>query len=642
MALLNLKDIRVAFGGPPLLDGVDFRIEPGERICLIGRNGTGKSTLLRVVAGEIPPDGGEIVRQQGLKVALVPQEAPPGLSGTVYDIVCGGSGEVSRLLAEHHRVSALPAERHDDRWMKELSRLHDAIGACDGWSLHREADKAISRLSLDPDADFETLSGGGQRRALIARALCHGSDLLLLDEPTNHLDIEAIAWLEEFMLRGGPTLLFVTHDRTFLRRVATRIVELDRGRLYDWACDYDTFLARREAALDAEIQQNARFDKRLAEEEVWIRKGIKARGTRNEGRVRALKAMREERRARRERIGTVRMATTEAIPSGRLVVETTGVDAGYTPDAPVLRGVTTTILRGDRVGIIGPNGSGKTTLIRTLLGELPALSGTIKTGTRLEVAYSDQLREGLDEERTVAENVGEGNDTVTVGGRSRHIIGYLQDFLFPPDRARSPVRMLSGGERNRLQLARLFTKPFNLLVLDEPTNDLDIETLDLLEELLLDYSGTLLLVSHDRTFLDNVVTSTLVIEPGGTVSEYVGGYEDWLAQRPKAAAQESGSRDEAQPKERPRREGPRKLGYREQRELEELPGKIAAEEAAIAALEAERDALHERLADPAFYKADAARVVESNERLAAIDSEIEAAYARWEALEASLRALSGG
>jgi ATP-binding cassette subfamily F protein uup len=635
-----MKSVSLAFGGPPLLERVDFRIEPGERVCLLGRNGTGKSTLLRLVNGDIPPDGGEIVRQQGLKVALVPQEAPAGLSGPVYDIVCGGSGEASRLLAALHHHTVLPDAAHDEKWIRELARLQDALGACGGWSLQQEADKAISRLSLDPDADFGTLSGGLKRRVLIARALCHGSDLLLLDEPTNHLDIDAIAWLEDFLLRGGQTLLFVTHDRMFLRKVATRVIELDRGQLNDWACGYDTFLERREAALEAEATQRAKFDKRLAEEEVWIRKGIKARGTRNEGRVRALKAMREERRARRELSGAVRMQATEAVSSGRLVAEAVGVHAGYDPARPVIRDCDTTILRGDRVGIIGPNGSGKTTLIRTLLGELPPLSGTVKLGTRLEVAYSDQLREQLDEEKSVVDNIGEGNDTVTVNGRTRHVIGYLQDFLFPPDRARSPVRMLSGGERNRLQLAKLFTRPFNLLVLDEPTNDLDIETLDLLEELLLDYSGTLLLVSHDRAFLNNVVTSTLVIGEDGRISEFVGGYDDWVAQRPSPPEPANDAAGPGDGRARAKRESPRKLGYREQRELEEIPGRIAEAEEAISGLESERDALHVAMSDPAFYRDDASRVVDAKARLDALESAIAEAYARWEALEGRLRELS--
>ena len=527
MALLSLRDIRVAFGGPSLLDGASLQIEPGDRICLLGRNGTGKSTLLKVVNGEIAPDEGEIVRQQGVTVALIPQEIPPGLSGTVRDVVSGGSGMA--------------------------------------------AEKAISRLGLSPGADFGTLSGGMQRRVLIARALARESDILLLDEPTNHLDIDGIAWLENFLLREARTLLFVTHDRMFLRKLATRIVELDRGRLRDWACDYDTYLERREADLSAETAQRSRFDKRLAEEETWIRRGVKARGTRNEGRVRALERMREERRARREQVGTVRMETQRAVPSGRLVVEALGVEVGY-GDRPVVRDFSTTILRGDRVGVIGPNGSGKTTVLRVLLGELSPRVGTVRLGTRLTVAYSDQLREGLDEEKTVAENLGDGSDTVTVNGRPRHVIGYLQDVLFTPDRARSPVRVLSGGERNRLQLAKLFTKPFNLLVLDEPTNDLDIETLDLLEDLLLEYAGTLLLVSHDRAFLNNVVTSTLVIAGDGTVAEYVGGYDDWLTQRGDGVPPGTGTTPSPRENPRPKREGPRKLTFKERRELRSSRG----------------------------------------------------------------------
>jgi ATP-binding cassette subfamily F protein uup len=594
MPLLSLRDIRVAFGGPPLLDGASLQIEPGDRICLLGRNGTGKSTLLKVVNGEISPDDGEIVRQQGVTVALIPQEIPPGLSGTVLDVVSGGPGMA--------------------------------------------AEKAISRLGLSPGAEFGTLSGGMQRRVLIARALARESDILLLDEPTNHLDIDGIAWLETFLLREARTLLFVTHDRMFLRKLATRIVELDRGRLRDWACDYDTYLERREADLSAETAQRARFDKRLAEEETWIRRGVKARGTRNEGRVRTLERMREERRARREQMGTVRMEAQRAVPSGRLVVEARGVEVGY-GDRPVVRDFSTTILRGDRVGVIGPNGSGKTTLLRVLLGELSPRIGTVRLGTRLTVAYSDQLREGLDEEKTVAENLGDGSDTVTVNGRSRHVIGYLQDVLFTPERARSPVRVLSGGERNRLQLAKLFTKPFNLLVLDEPTNDLDIETLDLLEDLLLEYAGTLLLVSHDRAFLNNVVTSTLVIDADGTVAEYVGGYDDWLKQRGESVPPGTGTAPSPPEKPRPKREGPRKLTFRERRELSELPGRIRDAEAEIAALEAERDELQRSMADPAFYRRNGASIAQGRARLEEVQTGIEAAYHRWESLEAALRDL---
>ena len=594
MALLSLRDIRVAFGGPSLLDGASLQIEPGDRICLLGRNGTGKSTLLKVVNGEIAPDDGEIVRQQGVTVALIPQEIPSGLSGTVLDVVSGGSGVA--------------------------------------------AEKAISRLGLSPGADFGTLSGGMQRRVLIARAFARESDILLLDEPTNHLDIDGIEWLETFLLREARTLLFVTHDRMFLRKLATRIVELDRGRLRDWACGYDTYLERREADLAAESAQRARFDKRLAEEETWIRRGVKARTTRNEGRVRALERMREERRARREQVGTVRMEAQRAVPSGKLVVEARGVEVGY-GDRPVLRDFSTTILRGDRVGVIGPNGSGKTTVLRVLLGELPPRVGTVRLGTRLTVAYSDQLREQLDGEKTVAENLGDGGDTVTVNGMPRHVIGYLQDFLFSPDRARSPVRVLSGGERNRLQMAKLFTKPFNLLVLDEPTNDLDIETLDLLEDLLLEYGGTLLLVSHDRAFLNNVVTSTLVLEADGTVSEYAGGYDDWLKQRGESVPLGTGTTPRPREKPPTKREGPRKLTFKERRELSDLPGRIRDAETGIADLEAERDELQRAMADPAFYRQEGARVAQGRARLAAVQTEIEEAYRRWESLEAALKEL---
>jgi ATP-binding cassette subfamily F protein uup len=594
MALLSLRDIRVAFGGPSLLEGASLQIEPGDRICLLGRNGTGKSTLLKVLNGEIAPDDGEIVRQQGVTVALVPQEIPPGLSGTVRDIVSGGRGVA--------------------------------------------AEKSISRLGLTPGADFGTLSGGMQRRVLIARALARDADILLLDEPTNHLDIDGIAWLETFLLREGRTLLFVTHDRMFLRKLATRIVELDRGKLRDWACDYDTYLERREADLAAESTQRARFDKRLAEEETWIRRGVKARTTRNEGRVRALEKMREERRERREQVGTVRMESQRAVPSGRLVAEVRGVEAGY-GDRPVIRDFSTTILRGDRVGIIGPNGSGKTTVLRVLLGELAPRIGTVRLGTRLTVAYSDQLREGLDEERTVAENVGDGSDTVTVNGRARHVIGYLQDVLFTPDRARSPVRVLSGGERNRLQLAKLFTKPFNLLVLDEPTNDLDIETLNLMEDLLLEYPGTLLIVSHDRAFLNNVVTSTLVIAADGTVAEYAGGYDDWLMQRGESVPPGTGTTPSPREHPRPKREAPRKLTFKERRERSELPGRIRDAETEIAALEAERDELQRSMADPAFYRQEGTRVAQGRARLEAVQTGIEEAYLRWESLEAALREL---
>ena len=495
MALFSLRDVSLAFGGPRLLDQVDWQIERGERVCLLGRNGEGKSTLLRLIRGELEPDEGQVIRQQGLHIARLPQEVPEGRGMTVADEVAEGLPE----SLEHHDV--------DD---------------------HR-VDAILSRMGLDPDARFENLSSGMKRRVLLAQALVAEPDILLLDEPTNHLDIDAIRWLEEFLLRYGGTLVFVTHDRAFLGRLATRIVELDRGHLYDWACDYATFLKRKEDVLAAEERQNALFDKKLAQEEVWIRKGIEARRTRNEGRVRALKAMREARRKRRERQGTAWMQVQEAERSGTLVIEAKGVGFGY-DGPPVIRDLTTTIMRGDKVGIIGPNGSGKTTLLRLLLGQLPPREGTIRHGTNLEVAYFDQLKATLDEEKTVQQNVSE-YDTIAINGQPRHVLGYLQDFLFPPERSRSLVKFLSGGERSRLLLAKLFTKPSNVLVLDEPTNDLDVETLELLESLLVDYQGTVLLVSHDRAFLNDVVTSTLAIEADGRVKEYDGGYDDYLRQR---------------------------------------------------------------------------------------------------------------
>ncbi|MBP1751990.1 MAG: uup, partial [Geobacteraceae bacterium] len=514
MSLLTLRNVSLAFGGPPLFDGISLQLETGDRLCLLGRNGTGKSTLLKLISGELLPDQGEVQRQQGLKVALVSQDPPRGLSGPVFDVVAEGMGNAAALLAEYHHVGHLLATEGGGELLKRLEQLQKELEDEGGWHLHQEVERILSHLQLDPDARFESLSGGTKRRVLLARALVSSPDILLLDEPTNHLDIDTIVWLEEFLLKNVKTFIFVTHDRAFARKLSNCIAELDRGRMYSFQCDYDTFVERRESLLEAEIQRQALFDKKLAQEESWIRQGIKARRTRNEGRVRALKKMREERRERRERLGTAKIRLQEADRSGALVAEVEGVTFSY-DGRPVIKNLDTTIMRGDRVGIIGPNGSGKTTLLRLLLGELEPRHGTIRLGSRREVIYFDQMREQLDLEKSVQENVGEGNDTLVINGRSRHIIGYLQDFLFTPERARTPVHVLSGGERNRLMLAKLFTRPSNVLVMDEPTNDLDTETLDLLEDLLLEYSGTLLLVSHDREFLNNVVTSTLAIAGDG-------------------------------------------------------------------------------------------------------------------------------
>ena len=586
MALLSLRGVSLAFGGPRLLDGVDLSVERGERVCLLGRNGEGKSTLLKLIGGALEPDEGEVLRQQGLRVARLAQEVPTDRAGTVADVV--------------------------------------AEGQAAGGDAH-EVEAVISRMGLDPSARFEALSSGMKRRVLLARALVDAPDILLLDEPTNHLDIAAIRWLEDALLRFAGTLIFVTHDRVFLGRLATRIVELDRGRLFDSECDYPTFLKRKEEALAGEARQQALFDKRLAQEEVWIRKGIQARRTRNEGRVRALEAMRVDRQKRRERQGSARLQVQEAERSGALVVEAKGVGFAY-EDRPVVRDLTTAIMRRDKVGIIGPNGSGKTTVLRLLLGTLTPTEGAVRQGTNLEVAYFDQLKATIDEEKTVQENVSDGYDSVVINGQPRHILGYLQDFLFPPERSRSPARLLSGGERSRLLLAKLFTKPSNVLVLDEPTNDLDVETLELLEGLLVEYTGTVLLVSHDRAFLNNVATSTLAIEPDGTVGEYDGGYDDYLRQRPAespaAKAAEIAPKASAPPKERPR-----KLNNKERRELDELPGRIDALEAAIRGL-------HDAMADPAFYRQDGGAIAETKGTLEAAERELAAALARWEALEA--------
>jgi len=626
VALLSLRTITVAFGGPPLLDGISLQIEAGDRLCLLGRNGAGKSTLLKLISGDLTPEQGEITRQQGLRVALVTQEIPPGLTGAVFDVVASGMGNAAELLADYHHVAQQLSQDSSTELLTRLASLQKQLEESGGWHLHQEVERVLSRLDLDAEAQFSALSGGTKRRVLLARALVAAPDILVLDEPTNHLDIDTIVWLEDFLLKSVKTVLFVTHDRTFARRMANRVAELDRGRIYSFACGYDTFMERREELLAAEVVRQALFDKKLAQEEVWVRQGIKARRTRNEGRVRALKKLREEQRQRRERQGTARIQLQEAERSGRLVVEAEGVSFSH-DGRPLISNLTTTIMRGDRVGIIGPNGSGKTTLLRLLLGELLPQSGSVALGSRLEVVYFDQMREQLDVNKSVQENVGEGNDTLLINGVQRHIIGYLQDFLFTPERARSPVNILSGGERNRLLLAKLFTKPFNVLVMDEPTNDLDVETLDLLEELLMEYSGTLLLVSHDREFLDNVVTSTLVMESDGRVREFVGGYGDWLRQSGAEPAPATPLLKVAQEKPRRQAERPRKLSFKEERELESLPDLIAG-------LEEEQERLHTTLADPNMYKSGGTEIGLLNTRLETLEQELAEAYQRWEELEA--------
>lgn len=631
MSLLSLQNITLSFGGPPIFNGINLQLEQGDRLCLMGRNGTGKSTLLRMMAGEFPPETGVIQRQQGVKLASVWQDIPEDISGTVFDIVAAGMGEAAQLLLDYHHLAQRMTAGNSMELLEELEDLQHRLEESGGWTLQQEVERLLVRLDLDGEAQFSALSGGTKRRVLLARALVSTPDILLLDEPTNHLDIDTILWLEEFLLKSVKTLVFVTHDRAFARRIANRTAELDRGRIYSFACGYDEFTERREALLEAEITRMALFDKKLAEEEVWIRQGIKARRTRNEGRVRALKALREEFGQRQNRQGTAKMQLQAAARSGALVMEAENITFGY-DGKPVIAGLSTTIMRGDRIGIIGANGSGKTTLLKLLLGELTPQSGELKLGTRREVLYFDQMRQQLNLDASVQDNVGEGNDTVTINGKQRHVIGYLQDFLFSPERARTPVRILSGGERNRLLLAKLFTKPSNMLVMDEPTNDLDAETLELLEDLLSEYSGTLLLVSHDREFLNNVVTATLAFEGDGRVSANVGGYDDWLkesAQNKVLQSEPKGGKE----KNRPASEKTRKLSFKEERELAALPEKIAT-------LEAEQAALHARLADPEFYRNAVAEFTGINDRLAALEEELKGVYSRWEALESLRESLS--
>ena len=625
MPLITLQNVDYGVGGPLLLENVGLSIEAGERIALIGRNGAGKSTLLKLLAGDIHADDGEIRVEGGVRIARLEQEVPAGAAGDVWDVVAAGLGELGAWLAEYHHLSH--AEHIDT---EALARVQAKIEDAQGWSLDQRVTETLTRLDLDGDAVFAGLSGGMKRRVLLARALVSSPDVLLLDEPTNHLDIEAIDWLEGFLKAWTGALVFVTHDRRFLRALATRIVEIDRGQVTSWPGDWANYERRREERLNAEAQENARFDKLLAQEEVWIRQGIKARRTRDEGRVRRLKAMRNERQQRRDLTGNVRMEVAQGESSGRKVIETKNVSFGY-GGAPIVRDLSTTVLRGDRIGLIGPNGSGKTTLLKLLLGELAPTSGEVKLGSNLQVAYFDQYRATLREDWNAIENVAEGRESVEINGKHKHVIGYLQNFLFTPERARAPITRLSGGERNRLLLAKLFAQPSNLLVMDEPTNDLDVETLELLEELLGDYAGTLLLVSHDRDFLDNVVTSTLVMEGEGRVGEYVGGYSDWLRQRPQAPASPSTKSAPpapaaAQAAAATPAPAKRKLSYKDARELEQLPARIEA-------LEARVEALTAAMNDPTFYQRGSAEIATHNATLAATQAELDAAYARWAELD---------
>jgi ATP-binding cassette subfamily F protein uup len=630
MPLVSLDRVSLAFGHLPLFDQSTLQIEQGERVSVVGRNGSGKSTLLRVVSGEQPPDTGSVWTAPGVRITTLEQDVPLSTARTVFDVVADGLGELSDLVARYHHTAVDLARDGTPALLEKLGRLQHDLEERDGWRIEQRVELVLSRLNLPADAIVDTLSGGWRRRVLLARALVADPDLLLLDEPTNHLDLDAIVWLETFLSEYRGALLFVTHDRAFLQRIATRLVEIDRGQLTSWPGDYATFLRKREERLAIEALTQEKFDKRLAEEEVWLRQGVKARRTRNEGRVRALMAMRQERAARREQLGSVRLQIERSQSSGHIVLEVDNVSKAFGA-RQVVRGFSARIMRGDRVGLIGPNGAGKTTLLRLLLGQETPDEGEVQRGANVEVAYYDQQREQLDPERSVFDTIGDGNDTVTVNGRSRHVNAYLRDCLFSPEQAQSPVSMLSGGERNRLLLARLFTRPANLVVLDEPTNDLDLETLELLEAQLVEWPGTLLLVSHDRVFLDNVVTSTFVFEGDGRIETYVGGYEDWLRQRKLSEAATPAESTRPSPSgPADRQAGPtasmKKLSYMERREFDALPAKIDA-------LETEHRALGETIADPAFYKQPAATISAALERSAAIERELAELYARWDALD---------
>lgn len=648
MPLITLRNVRHAYHDRPLFQDVNLVLEPGERICLMGRNGAGKSTLLKILAGEVTPDEGEVALASGLTRAQMAQTVPVGDRGTVYDVVADGVGDAAALLREYHNLTHELAENPSEAHSRRLDELQHEIDLIEGWNLQNQIEQVLTRTGLDGSLLFDKLSAGMKRRVLLARALVNEPDLLLLDEPTNHLDIEAILWLERLLMGTSSSIIFVTHDRAFARKLATRVIDVDRGRVTSWACGYDEFLKRKAAALEAEEKEQALFDKKLAQEEVWIRQGIKARRTRNEGRVRALKKLREEFSDRRKHVGTVKMEAQVGQRSGQLVFKAERLSHKF-GDLRIVSDFSTTVMRGDKIGIIGRNGIGKSTLIRILLGQLEPDQGEVKMGTNVQIAYFDQLQARLDPEETLRENIGEGNEFVSINGRSRHVVGYLQEFLFTPVQANRAIKYLSGGERNRLLLAQLFAKPSNVLVLDEPTNDLDAETLELLEDLVVNYPGTMLVVSHDREFLNNVVTSTIAFEGNGVVREYAGGYDDYLMQRdkdfPKPEATPSAN---ATTESRPAAESKlaeekklvkaeagraRKLSYKEQRELDSLPGRIEK-------MEAEQEELQARMAGPGFYQKPQDEIKQVSQRLETIGDELLQAMERWEEL-ATIQEASG-
>ncbi len=630
MSNVRFDGVSLAYGLKPLLGNVNFSVEAGERVCLIGRNGEGKSSLLKIVSGDVIPDSGHVRFQDGVTIGTLPQDIPDASDKTVFEVVAEGLNEVGGWIARYHELI-----QQAEADLVELERVQTKIESCDGWSLNNKVDHLIKRFNLSPDKKMNSLSGGWRRRVLLAKALVNDPDVLILDEPTNHLDIPAIAWLEKQLIEFQGALLFVSHDRSFIKRLATRIVELDRGNLTSWPGDYERYLEGKIKLLEDEAKQNALFDKKLSEEEVWIRQGVKARRTRNEGRVRNLEGLREVRKERREKQGRAKLSIDDASRSGKLVAEAENVTFSYDGGEPLVRDLSLSVMRGDRIGLIGKNGTGKTTLLKLLLGDLQPTKGDVRIGTKLDVAYFDQLRSILDPEKSVIDNVSEGREFLTVNGSDRHIIGYLNDFLFTAARARSPVKALSGGETNRLLLAKLFSKPANILVMDEPTNDLDVDTLELLEELLTSFKGTLLITSHDRYFLDNIVTSTLVFEGDGRIEEYVGGYSDWVAYTggfdeigkaktkastsPKVVAIPAGETVSLVEKKI-------KLSYKLKHELEKLPAKIEA-------LELEIGLLHEEMGATDFYSQEITMVSAKIEQVERLEKELNDAMDRWVELE---------